>query len=261
MNSQNLISPKTSIMKYLSLKTFIIILFLTVTLAGYGQDELAGHEQEGQDGQVENADDKPTVDVGADLVSLYVWRGMYQGGISIQPALSLSIYGITVGAWGSAGFPEFAKEVDFYLSYEWKGFTATLSDYWWKGEGTSYFRDGSSHHLEAGLGFTFSEKFPLSLEVNTMLSGDEDRDDDDRKYYSTYIAAGFPFSVGTIACEAGIGITPYKGMYYKKFAVTNISVKATKSLQLSSTYEMPVFVELIFSPAQDNAFFVFGIQF
>jgi len=227
-----------------------IILFLSlfaVTVTGYGQDE--------QD------DRKLTVDVGADLVSSYIWRGMYQTGASIQPALSLSAYGVTIGAWGSTDFSTNFKELDFYLSCEINRFTAGISDYWWNGEGASYFRDHGSHHIEATLGYTFPEKFPLRLEINTMLTGDEDKDDDGCKYYSTYIAAGFPFSFRDIDFETEIGVSPWKGMYYRKAAVAAITVKATKNLQLTNKYALPVFVELIFSPAKDNAFFVFGVQF
>ena len=236
------------------MKTFIHIIFLIGIL-------FAGGTVAGQTEQAEQSEKELTIDVGADFVSSYVWRGMYQAGVSIQPALTFSAYGLTIGAWGSTDFSTFSKELDFYLSYELKGFTASLSDYWWNGEGASYFRNAGSHHIEAGLGFTFSEKLPLSLELNTMLSGDEDKDDDDRKYYSTYISASFPFSVRDIDCEAGIGVTPWKGMYSDKFDVVAISAKASKRLQLSPKYALPVFVELIFSPAQDNAFFVFGLKF
>ena len=94
-----------------------------------------------------------------------------------------------------------------------------------------------------------------------MLTGDEDKDDKDRKYYSTYILANYPFTIGSLDCEAGMGITPRKGMYSDDFDVVTITAKATKNLQLSANYALPVFVELIFSPAQDNAFLVFGIRF
>jgi hypothetical protein len=50
-------------------------------------------------------------------------------------------------------------------------------------------------------------------------------------------------------------------MYSDRFNVVNISAKATKNLQLTEKFALPVFVELIFSPAQDNTFLVFGIQF
>ena len=225
----------------------MIVSLFAVAVSGYGQDE---------------ADDrKLTVDVGADLVSAYVWRGMYMTGVSIQPSLSLSACGLTIEAWGSTDFSASFKELDFMLSYEMKGFSATIGDYWWKGEGESYFRNQGSHHLEVTLGYTFSEKFPLSLEVNTMFTGDEDKDDAGRKYYSTYIAARYPFTVGNINFETGIGVSPWKGIYYHKVAVATITAKASKNIQITKKYALPVFAELIFAPAQDNAYLVFGIKF
>ena len=223
------------------------IMILTATLTANGQDE--------------NTDSKLTIDVEADLVSSYVWRGMYQTGASIQPTLSISAYGITIGAWGSTDFSTFSKELDFYLSYQFKGLSVTISDYWWNGEGASYFRNNGSHHIEAGLGFTFPERFPLSLEINTMLCGEEDKDDDGKQYYSTCFSARFPFSVKNIDCEAGIGVSPWKGMYGDQFDMVAITAKVSKNLQLSAKYALPVFVELIFSPAQDNVFLVFGLHF
>jgi hypothetical protein len=229
------------------IKTVSIILLVWITVVGYGQDE--------------NTDRKITIEVGADLVSSYVWRGMFQTGAGFQPTLSLSAYGITMGTWGSTDFSEFAKEVDFYLSYTIKGFSIGLSDYWWSGQNAAYFRNRGSHHIEANLSYTFSEKFPLSLEVNTMLSGDEDKDDFGKKQYSTYISANFPFSFKNIDCETGIGISPRNGMYSNKFDVVAITAKSTKYLQLSPEFTLPVFVELIFSPAQNDAFLVVGLRF
>ena len=214
-------------------------------------------------GQEEETDKRLTVDIGADLVSSYVWRGMYQAGASFQPTFSLSTYGFTLGAWGSTDFSASYKEIDLYLTYEHKGFQAGISDYWYSGEGESYFKHArGAHNLEASLGYTFSKNFPLSLEVNTLFYGDDDKDpEDDKQYYSTYISATYPFSVGNIDFEAGLRVTPYKGMYSDKFDVVVISAKATKKLKFSTNYTLPVFVELIASPAKDNAFLVFGIQF
>ena len=232
-----------------AIKKTLILFLVALTATGYGQDD--------------NSDRKLTVDVGADLVSSYVWRGMYQAGVSFQPELSLSVYGFTIGAWGSAGFPEFAKELDFYFSYQFERFKVGISDYWWSGEGTSYFKNSGSHHIEANLGYTISEQFPLSLEVNTFLTGEEDKNDSGGNNFSTYISASFPFSINSMDFETGIGVSPWKGMYgsCNKLNVVAITARATKNLQLSYNYTLPVFVELTFSPSQDNAFFVFGIQF
>lgn len=77
------------------------------------------------------------VDFGADLVSSYVWRGYKQAGASIQPTLSASISGFSLGAWASTDFTskEGKKEVDFTAAYENSGFKVAATDYWWDGEG------------------------------------------------------------------------------------------------------------------------------
>ena len=225
-----------------TVKTAVIAILFTGSVLVHGQEKLM-------------------IDVGADVVSSYVWRGLYQAGVSVQPSLSLSTSGLTLGAWGSTDFSTYFKELDFYLSYEMKGFSAGITNYWWSGEGASFFEDRGSHLFEVNLGYTFSEKFPLSLGVNTMLSGDDDKNNNDKQRYSTYISADFPFSVKKIDCEVGIGISPSKGLYSDTFDVATITAKASKNLSLSSDYAIPVFVKLICSPAQDNAFLVFGLTF
>ena len=206
-------------------------------------------------------DEKIAVDAGADLVSSYVWRGMYQTGVSIQPSLNLSAYGVTFGAWGSTDFSTTAKELDFYLSYEINRFAIGLTDYWWSGEGASYFKKSGSHYLEVNLAYTLSEKFPLALGVNTMLFGDGDKDIDGEQRYSTYVSASYPFAVKDVDCEVGVGMSLWRGLYSRECNVTNISLRATKALQFSKGYALPIFVEAIFSPAQDNAYLIFGLKF
>ncbi|MCW8818976.1 MAG: hypothetical protein OQK61_01520, partial [Ignavibacteriaceae bacterium] len=59
-------------------------------------------------------------DVGADVVSRYVWRGTQFGdGIAVQPWLSYSFpgIGVEVGAWGSYDLSdEDASEADLYVT-------------------------------------------------------------------------------------------------------------------------------------------------
>ncbi len=48
-------------------------------------------------------------DLGADLVSGYLWRGQDLGNVSIQPSVSVSYKGFWVGAWGSVGLDKEAQ--------------------------------------------------------------------------------------------------------------------------------------------------------
>ena len=212
-------------------------------------------------GQEEDDVGKLKIDADAELVSSYIWRGLYQAGASLQPSLSFSVKGLTVGSWSSVDYKAFIKELDFYFSYELKGFSIGVFDFWCRPEGSSFFKDRKSHTFELNLGYNFSERFPLTLEANTMFTGDDDQDERGKRFYSTYMAASYSFTVKKADCEVGIGITPWKGIYADKFNVAVIRAKASRNLQFTPEYALPVFVELILSPSQDNAFLVFGLSF
>ena len=103
--------------------------------------------------------------VGADMVSSYVWRGMWLSGTSIQPEIGLSVGGFSIGAWGSvdvAGFGSY-KEVDLTASYSFGNFTAGLINYWVSSEWESNyfdFSENTAHQLEVNLLYTF-DPFPF----------------------------------------------------------------------------------------------------
>ena len=64
-----------------------------------------------------------------DLVSSYIWRGVYEAGPSLQPGLTLGIGNFTIAAWGSVDFTSSSyKEADLMLSYRLKNITFHLKD-------------------------------------------------------------------------------------------------------------------------------------
>lgn len=82
--------------------------------------------------------------VQGDLVSSYVWRGMYQTGASIQPTLGFTIGGFSLTAWGSTDFDgcqasegRANKEIDLTCAYAFgsTGLTLSVADLWWPGKG------------------------------------------------------------------------------------------------------------------------------
>ena len=111
--------------------------------------------------------------VQSDLVSSYIWRGMYQTGASFQPTLAFSVAGFSLTAWGSTDFDGYRsseglanKEIDLTAAYTFgaSGLTLSIADLWWAGQGANkYFNFKShetAHHFEAGLAYTFPlEKF------------------------------------------------------------------------------------------------------
>lgn len=63
-----------------------------------------------------------------DLVSSYVWRGIYQGGAaSFQPTLGFSVGNFSLTAWGSTSLSESNKEIDLTAAYKFGEAGPTLS--------------------------------------------------------------------------------------------------------------------------------------
>src|SRR5690554_7019884 len=79
-------------------KLFIVLLSITVSICTVKSQEL-------------------TVKAEADIVSSYIWRGLYVGPASIQPSISLSSGDFTFGIWGSSSFNSTWREFDLYASY------------------------------------------------------------------------------------------------------------------------------------------------
>ena len=204
----------------------------------------------------------------ADIVSSYVWRGMYQTGASFQPSLNLSLGGLSLNFWGSTDFVSagngalgIPKEFDATLGWSAGGFSVSLADYWWAGEGSAYGAYKASHFFEGTVGYSFGS---FSLGWNTMLWEGDGGDEDYKQQFSTFVTAAYDFSVKGVQCSAGIGVSPWTGMYHAGdatgFVFSTISLKASKEIKLSDTFALPVFAEVVVAPHQDNAFIVFGIS-
>lgn len=221
--------------------------------------------------------------VQGDLVSSYVWRGMYQTGASVQPMLGLSAGGFFLTAWGSTDFDGIsssakaaAKEVDLTIGYSFRNFTVTVADMWWAGQGAgNYFNFNShetNHHFEAGLAYTLPcEKFPLSLAWYTMFAGEDKKDLvfdadgnllDSKQAYSSYVELNYPFSVKGVDLNATLGFVPYESpLIYGTdgFSVTNIALKGTKEIKFTDSFSLPVFSQVIWNPRMEDVHLVFGI--
>ena len=209
--------------------------------------------------------------VQGDLVSSYVWRGMYQTGTSIQPTLGFTIGGFSLTAWGSTDFDgcqasegRANKEIDLTAAYAFgsTGLTLSVADLWWPGQGTgNYFKFKShetAHHFEAGLAYTLPvEKFPLSIAWYTMFAGQDKKENDRgemKQNYSSYMELNYPFSVKTV--DLNVTCPQYN---CNGFAVTNIALKGTTAIRFSDRFSLPVFAQAIWNPRMEDAHLVFGI--
>ena len=215
----------------------------------------------------EKEDSKVSVEVGADIVSSYFWRGMDCAGFSAQPGVTVNFNkpGISVGVWASASLFETSdvvnmNEFDLELSYSpCDAFSIGLTDYhFYSGKywGDWTFNQASAHNLELNLSYDFG---PLAFAWNTVLTGPDQRISGERAY-STYVGASAPFSVAGVGCTATVGACPwgyhFGAEYGSGFSVMNVSLKAEKELK-----GLPLFGEVVFNPRTEAAFFVVGVTF
>ena len=211
------------------------------------------------------AQDSLSVSLGADLVSRYVWRGMDQGsGVSLQPSLGLSYKGVSLSAWGNASISELdVEEFDITLGYEIGGLSVGVTDYFWMGTEADYGRYTSDHFFELNLGYTVSEKVPLTLSWNTMFTAGKsaEYDEDGDRMYSSYFNVGYDFDVHGVSLAPAIGFNPWKSQYADKFAVMDISLTASKSIEFNERFSLPVFSQVVVSPANDKVYLIFGFSF
>lgn len=214
-----------------------------------------------------------TFNVQGDLVSSYIWRGMYQTGASFQPTFSFGIAGFSLTAWGSTDFDGYQaseglanKEIDLTAAYTFgnSGLTLSVADLWWAGQGANkYFNFKShetAHHFEAGLAYTLPvEKFPLSVVWYTMFAG-QDKDAEGGQNYSSYVELNYPFSVKRVDLNVTCGLVPYKApQYYTNgFAVTNVALKGTTAIKITDSFSLPIFAQAIWNPWLEDAHLVFG---
>ena len=57
-----------------------------------------------------------------------------------------------------------------------------------------------------------------------------------------------------------MGLVPWRSDYYEvgSFSVTNLSLRATKDIQITKSFALPLFGQLIANPASQHFYFVFG---
>lgn len=211
------------------------------------------------------AQDNVETTIGADVVNQYIWRGQELGSVSLQPTLGVAYKGLSLTAWGSIGLsePSDTKEFDITAAYSVGGFNIGVTDYWFNSPSTRYFLYDShktSHVFEANIGYDFG---PASIQWFTNFAGNDGVNKDGDRAYSSYFEVSAPFTFGGCDWTATVGAVPFASSFYSDangFAVTNVSLKATKELKITDTFSVPVFAGIAANPSTEKAFFIFGLS-
>ena len=201
-------------------------------------------------------------EAGADLVSAYLWRGQYNGGLSFQPEGLVGFDAndgnieFRAGVWANLGASDwmfkkdglvipdaynpntqFMPEVDFIASVTAYGASLGYNAYY-------YCNDGSNHTSELWVGYNFSHFFGeyAGAYINwyTTIAGGGDLKpaptltDPLREVqaFSTYIELGYDYTFEDYGLTLGaqVGLSPWESPIYgnDKFACTNLSLKVNK---------------------------------
>ena len=219
---------------------------------------------------VATAQDKVEATVGADLVSNYIWRGQDLGSAAVQPTLGVAYKGFSVEAWGNYGIadPDDMKEMDLTLSYEVGGFRFALVDYFYMGDidedrSEKFFMFESHrtvHEFEAAVGYDFGV---FSASWNTIFAGNDGVNRSGKRAYSSYVEVAAPFIFGGLEWEAAVGAVPFMTSYYDDvtgFSVINTSLKATKEINITPTFSVPLYGVLTANPSSGHLYFTVGLS-
>ena len=203
-------------------------------------------------------------DAGAEIVSAYIWRGQYNGGLSFQPDAEVGFNAMDdaiefrAGVWANIGASDwgfrknlpyvddynpntyFVPEVDFMVHVTAYGASLGYNAYY-------YCNDGSDHTSELWFGYNFShffgEKAGAYINWYTTVGGGGDLKPEtdlkqiakgqlERQAFSTYIELGYDYTFENIGLTLGaqIGLSPWESPIYgnDQFACTNLSLKVNK---------------------------------
>lgn len=205
-------------------------------------------------------------DANADLVSCYIWRGLYNGGLSFQPEVYVGWESehtsFTFGTWWNVGASDWGfrsglkqtddynpntqltKELDIIGSLNLWGATLGFIHYYYL-DGTNFFNFGDINTIkgtaqtEVNAGYDFSTLLPdvdLQLMWYTRISGDDGKING-KRCYSTYVEASYSqhFKYDFIL-NGAVGISPWRSTYTdidvegkaRDFAVNNITLRLDK---------------------------------
>ena len=218
-------------------------------------------------GMSATAQEKVKTTISADIVNQYIWRGQGLGNISIQPTLGISYKGLSLSAWGSVGVSTAdTKEFDLTASYSIGGLNVGITDYWFdrggldpEGRYFKYDAHGTNHLFEANIGYDFGF---ASLQWYTNFAGNDGTNKDGKRAYSSYAEVVVPFKLSAIDWTATVGAVPFATSFYNDwtsgFAVTNVSLKATKDIKITDSFSIPVFGQIVGNPCSQKGYLVFG---
>lgn len=207
-----------------------------------------------------------SVDLGVDVQSRYIWRGLQLGGNSpsLQPYVEISMGKFTFGAWGaySTGGVSAGQEADLYATFNAAdNFSITLTDYFFPTEGGAMdYLKYNGHVLELMLGYSAGD---FGFTVATNIAGNADLDSNGDQAYSTYAEISYGTTVGEtdFGIFAGAVFMDDAGYYLTTGSgLINLGISASKEIKITDSFSLPVNAALTVNPDAENVYLTFGFS-
>jgi hypothetical protein len=196
-----------------------------------------------------------------DFMSRYIWRGEEYGkAASVQPGLSATWKGLTLGAWGAYTFTgPGIQESDFYLSKDFGPLTLAVWDYWSFCDTSAtdflnYSENSTSHLLEFQALISGGEHLPFNILGSYFFYGADTSK-------SSYFELQYQYSFGSSDLLLFAGFQAKGDYYASKANFVNIGCTISKELAVSDRWSLPVNVSLIVNPDRKNVYLVAGLTF
>jgi hypothetical protein len=208
------------------------------------------------------------IEIGSALKSRYVWRGLDFGDSpSVQPSLSFTEGGFSIGTWGAYSITGNGNEVfsehDVWIGYSIGSPAGTFSllatDYYYPSARMRYFDykgDGQgAHTIELGILYDGPDTFPVHIFSAGNIHNDPDN--------SVYIEIGYSFSFDGAELALFAGGALGKSAWYgtSSTAFINIGLGVTRSVVITDTLIIPLSASFILNPDLQQSYLVFGIEF
>ena len=233
------------------------------------------------DDELETEPSGVSFSAGGDMSSAYAWRGsLLTKGFNFQPYLEFYAGCFTLGMWNCTEANGKLKEFDLYTSITAGQVTFTLTDYFSQEDAGSADRPlyGDYHAHTTPQTFEFSvdweSEFGLDASMNLLFYGadkkwwlDEEDPDYEKNAYGTYFELGYTAAVKGVDFRPCVGMVFNQSTWYgdgtgthKGFNVVNIGVKASKDVQITDHFSLPVYAVFGYNPQADDVAALVGFS-
>lgn len=253
------------------MKNLFLSMIIFIGLAGYAQESTPESA----------ASKEPSrLNFNVTLATSHLWRGLI-----ISPSMTAmgDIHytfdknrNFSVGVWGGNSFDGKYTEVDYYVQYKHKGLTIGLWDLFnttnvEHPEVFNYDKNTTTHLIDLRTSYRFSQEFPLRIEADIILYGNDKELNSNANYknrYSTYVELGYPIVKNdeiTLDAYVGAGFSldGKTNLYIKdpdrNFGIVNTGLKASKDISIFQ-YKLPVFAGIMWNPAEKYTRMQLGVS-